>query len=83
MRGALLAVNLAGYSGHEIEGASASSDSFFPFTDGVEVLADAGVKAIISTSGSIKDKVVVQYCLDKGMSLYLIPDKIARGFFGH
>jgi phosphoribosylaminoimidazolecarboxamide formyltransferase/IMP cyclohydrolase len=83
VRGAKLAVNLTEYSEHEIGGASASSDSFFPFTDGVEVLADAGVKAIIATSGSIKDKDVVQYCKDKGIVLYHIPDKKARGFFGH
>lgn len=83
VRGAKLAVNLAKYSDHETEGASASSDSFFPFADGVEVLANAGVKAIIATSGSIKDKDVVKYCKDKGMVLYHIPDKKARGFFGH
>ena len=83
VRGANLAVNLAGYSGHEIEGASASSDSFFPFTDGTAVLAEAGVKAILSTSGSVKDAEVAEYCQGQGVTLYLIPDKIARGFFGH
>lgn len=83
VRGARLAVNLTEYSEHEVQGASASSDSFFPFTDGVEVLCEAGVKAVISTSGSIKDKEVVDYCLRNGMALYLIPDKRGRGFFGH
>lgn len=83
VRGARLAVNLAEYSGHEAEGASASSDSFFPFTDGVEVLGKAGIKAIVATSGSIKDKDVVKYCEDNGIVLYHIPDKKARGFFGH
>jgi phosphoribosylaminoimidazolecarboxamide formyltransferase/IMP cyclohydrolase len=83
VRGAMLAVNLASYSGHDTGGASASSDSFFPFTDGVEVLAEAGVKAIVATSGSVKDNEVVKYCQDKGIALYHIPDKRARGFFGH
>lgn len=83
VRGANLAVNVAGYCGHDPRGAAASSDSFFPFTDGVEALADAGVAAIISTSGSIKDGAVIEYCQDKGIALYLIPDKLARGFFGH
>ncbi|MDA8327306.1 MAG: hypothetical protein M0033_14000 [Nitrospiraceae bacterium] len=83
VRGAKLALNLVSYSGHDAKGASASSDSFFPFTDGVEVLAEAGIKAIVATSGSIKDKDVVRFCEDRGIVLYHIPDKKGRGFFGH
>ncbi|MDA8088317.1 MAG: hypothetical protein M0Z75_16670 [Nitrospiraceae bacterium] len=83
VRGAKLALNLVSYSGHDAKGASASSDSFFPFTDGVEVLADAGIKAVVATSGSIKDKDVIKFCEARGMVLYLIPDKKGRGFFGH
>lgn len=83
VRGAMLAVNVASYSDHDCEGASASSDSFFPFTDGVEVLAKAGIKAIVATSGSVKDPEIVKYCSDRGIVLYHIPDKDGRGFFGH
>ncbi len=83
VRGAKLALNLVSYSGHDAKGASASSDSFFPFTDGVEVLAEAGIKAIAATSGSINDKDVVRFCEDRGIVLYHIPDKKGRGFFGH
>ena len=83
VRGAKLALNLVSYCGHDAKGASASSDSFFPFTDGVEVLAEAGIKAIMSTSGSVKDKDVIKFCEDKGIAFYLIPDKKGRGFFGH
>jgi phosphoribosylaminoimidazolecarboxamide formyltransferase/IMP cyclohydrolase len=83
VRGANLAVNLAGYSDHDINGASAASDSFFPFPDGPAVLADAGVKAILSTSGSIKDAEVSAFLKERGIAYYLIPDKIARGFYGH
>jgi phosphoribosylaminoimidazolecarboxamide formyltransferase/IMP cyclohydrolase len=83
VRGSRLAVNLAGYSGHDPEGASASSDSFFPFTDGVEVLREAGVKAVVATSGSVKDAEVKGYCEENGIALYHIPDRKARGFFGH
>jgi phosphoribosylaminoimidazolecarboxamide formyltransferase/IMP cyclohydrolase len=83
VRGAKLAVNLTTYSEHEVEGSTASSDSFFPFTDGVEVLAEAGVKAIVATSGSVKDSDIVKYCDSQGIALYHIPDKKARGFFGH
>ncbi|GAB4390369.1 MAG: hypothetical protein Kow0025_21920 [Thermodesulfovibrionales bacterium] len=83
VRGAKLAVNLTGYSGHDPSGASASSDSFFPFTDGVEVLRDAGIKAVVATSGSVKDAEVVRFCQESGVVLYHVPDRKARGFFGH
>jgi phosphoribosylaminoimidazolecarboxamide formyltransferase/IMP cyclohydrolase len=83
VRGARLAINLVSYSDHEPEGASASSDSFFPFTDGIEVLHRAGIKFIVGTSGSVKDNDVIKYCEDNGIVLYHIPDKKARGFFGH
>jgi len=81
--GARLAVNLAGYTGHDTEGSVVSSDSFFPFPDAVEVLKDAGVRAIIATSGSIRDKEVIGYCEKNSIVLYHIPDSKGRGFFGH
>lgn len=83
VRGAKLAVSLIGYCDHDSEDASAASDSFFPFTDGVEVLAKTGIKAILSTSGSVRDKDVVKYCEDAGIVIYLYPDSKGRGFFGH
>jgi len=83
VRGCNLAVNLAGYSDHETEGAVAASDSFFPFYDGIEVLHHAGVKAILTTSGSVNDKLSIEYCQKNGIFLYMIPDSIGRGFFGH
>ncbi len=81
--GSMLALDRATACGHSILGASAASDSFFPYTDGVEALVKAGVKSIISTSGSVKDEDVIKYCQKKDIALYLIPDKIGRGFFGH
>ena len=38
----------------------AASDAFFPFPDGIEKLADVGVKAIIQPGGSINDKKVIE-----------------------
>ena len=38
----------------------AASDAFFPFTDGVEKLIQAGVNAIIQPSGSIRDKEIIK-----------------------
>ena len=78
-----LAIKRAIDAGHSTEGASAYSDSFFPFDDGPEVLAKAGISAILSSSGSQNDKSVIQKCIDYGVTLCLIPDAILRGFFGH
>ena len=38
----------------------AASDAFFPFTDGIEKLIQAGVNAIIQPSGSIRDKEIIK-----------------------
>ena len=38
-----------------------ASDAFFPFTDGIEKLVQAGVKAIIQPSGSIRDKEIIKF----------------------
>lgn len=81
--GSKLAVMRATDAGHDTKGAVAYSDSFFPFTDGVEVLEQAGVKAIFATSGSVNDNIVFEYCDKAGIDLHLIPDSEARGFFGH
>lgn len=78
-----LAVMIAKRNGHTTKGAVACSDSFFPFADGVEPLIKAGVKAIFSTSGSIRDKEVQDACIKAGVTLYQLPDKDARMFFGH
>jgi phosphoribosylaminoimidazolecarboxamide formyltransferase/IMP cyclohydrolase len=80
---AKLAVERAKRSGHDTRGSIAYSDSFFPFTDGVEVLADAGVEVILASSGSVNDGKVRDFCDSRGISLILLPDAEARGFFGH
>ncbi len=78
-----LAVDLARRAGHALNGAVAYSDSFFPFTDGPEVLIQAGIRSIFATSGSIRDQEVIDYCRARGCILSLVPDEIGRGFFGH
>ncbi|HRH24226.1 MAG TPA: hypothetical protein PK109_01365 [Candidatus Paceibacterota bacterium] len=70
-------------SGHDVTGAVAYSDSFFPFPDAPEVLFDAGVTAILSTSGSKNDQLSIDLAASKNLALYLIPDSLGRGFFGH
>ena len=46
--------------GHTVDGAVAASDAFFPFTDNIESLAEAGVTAVIAPSGAKKDEAVIE-----------------------
>jgi len=48
-------------------GCVAASDAFFPFPDGIEELAAAGVTAVIQPGGSIRDKVVIEAADKAGM----------------
>ncbi len=49
----------AGKAGTRAKGAVAASDAFFPFPDGLEVLAVAGVTAVIQPGGSVRDPAVI------------------------
>lgn len=68
---------------NKLAGAAAYSDSFFPFPDGPELLAKAGIKAILTSSGSVGDETVIKTLTDAGVSLGLVPDKVGRGFYMH
>ncbi|MGV1086868.1 MAG: bifunctional phosphoribosylaminoimidazolecarboxamide formyltransferase/IMP cyclohydrolase [Mycobacterium sp.] len=57
--------------GDRVRGAVASSDAFFPFPDGLEVLTAAGVKAIVHPGGSVRDDEVTAAASAAGISLYL------------
>ncbi|WP_430868431.1 bifunctional phosphoribosylaminoimidazolecarboxamide formyltransferase/IMP cyclohydrolase [Demequina aurantiaca] len=48
----------------------AASDAFFPFADGLQVLIDAGVRAVVSPGGSVRDAEVIQAAADAGITLY-------------
>lgn len=78
-----LAIRRATDAGHETSKAVAYSDSFFPFPDGPAVLIEHGIQAVFASSGSVKDKEVTQLCQKWGVPLYLIPDAVGRGFYGH
>jgi phosphoribosylaminoimidazolecarboxamide formyltransferase/IMP cyclohydrolase len=67
----------------KLAGAAAYSDSFFPFPDGPQLLARAGITAILTSSGSVGDESVIQTLTDAGVSVALVPDKAGRGFFMH
>ncbi len=80
---AQLAITRARRSGHDVVGACAYSDSFFPFPDGPQILIDAGVAAIFTSSGSVKDQATIDVCAKHNVALYMVPDQVGRGFFGH
>jgi phosphoribosylaminoimidazolecarboxamide formyltransferase/IMP cyclohydrolase len=65
---ARLAVSRAG---ERAVGAVAVSDAFFPFPDGLEVLLDAGVRAVAHPGGSIRDAEVAAAAEAAGVPLYL------------
>jgi phosphoribosylaminoimidazolecarboxamide formyltransferase/IMP cyclohydrolase len=58
-------------AGERTEGAVAASDAFFPFADGVETLADAGVKAVIQPGGSKRDGEVIEAADRRGVAMVL------------
>jgi phosphoribosylaminoimidazolecarboxamide formyltransferase / IMP cyclohydrolase len=57
--------------GDRVRGAVAASDAFFPFPDGLETLAAAGVAAIVHPGGSVRDDEVTAAAANAGVTLYL------------
>ncbi|MBV9319237.1 MAG: bifunctional phosphoribosylaminoimidazolecarboxamide formyltransferase/IMP cyclohydrolase [Mycobacterium sp.] len=57
--------------GDRARGAVAASDAFFPFPDGLETLAAAGVTAIVHPGGSVRDDEVTAAAASAGVTLYL------------
>ncbi len=66
-----LAVHKARQQGHDPRGAALASDGFFPFPDGVEAAAAAGITAIIQPGGSVKDADVVAAADRLGVAMVL------------
>jgi phosphoribosylaminoimidazolecarboxamide formyltransferase/IMP cyclohydrolase len=66
---ARLAVARAG--AERARGAVAASDAFFPFADGLQVLLDAGVRAVVQPGGSKRDEEVIAAATAAGVTMYL------------
>jgi phosphoribosylaminoimidazolecarboxamide formyltransferase/IMP cyclohydrolase len=58
-------------AGERARGSVAASDAFFPFPDGLTVLLDAGVRAVVQPGGSVRDGEVVAAAEAAGVTLYL------------
>jgi phosphoribosylaminoimidazolecarboxamide formyltransferase/IMP cyclohydrolase len=66
-----IAVHKARQAGHDPKGAVLASDAFFPFPDGVEEAARAGITAIIQPGGSVRDTEVTAAADAAGMAMVL------------
>ncbi len=64
---ARLAVSRAG---ERAQGSFAASDAFFPFPDGVKILLDAGIRAIVQPGGSVRDEEVIAAVEQAGGTMY-------------
>jgi phosphoribosylaminoimidazolecarboxamide formyltransferase/IMP cyclohydrolase len=73
-----LAVLKAQDQGHHLEGAVLASDAFFPFRDGVDAAAEAGVKAIIQPGGSVRDAEVIEAANSHGIAMIFTGRRLFR-----
>ena len=64
---ARLAVSRAG---DRVKGSVAASDAFFPFADGLQILIDAGVKAVVQPGGSVRDDEVIAAAQKGGIAMF-------------
>jgi phosphoribosylaminoimidazolecarboxamide formyltransferase/IMP cyclohydrolase len=67
----MLAVHKARAAGHDTAGGVLASDAFFPFRDGVDAAAKAGIIAIIQPGGSVRDDEVVAAADENGMAMVM------------
>ncbi len=58
-------------AGENVKGAVLASDGFFPFKDSIELLAKAGVRAIIQPGGSLKDNEVIEGADKNGIAMII------------
>jgi phosphoribosylaminoimidazolecarboxamide formyltransferase/IMP cyclohydrolase len=73
------AVELAvGVAGPRAKGSVLASDAFFPFPDGVEVAAAAGVRAIVQPGGSLRDAEVIEVANRHGIAMYCTGWRVFR-----
>jgi phosphoribosylaminoimidazolecarboxamide formyltransferase/IMP cyclohydrolase len=62
-------------AGDRVIGSVAASDAFFPFADGLQVLIDAGVKAVVQPGGSVRDEEVIAAAKAAGITMYFTAER--------
>ena len=65
-----IAIEKARRYGHALRGAVCASDGFFPFPDSVELLARAGISAVVEPGGSVRDADVVAAAKKNRLTLF-------------
>ncbi len=75
---AFLSVHKARNAGHETAGAVLGSDAYFPFRDGIDQAASAGVTAIVQPGGSVRDPEVIAAADERGMAMVLTGQRLFR-----
>jgi phosphoribosylaminoimidazolecarboxamide formyltransferase/IMP cyclohydrolase len=73
-----LAVAKARENGWEVAGAVLASDAFFPFRDGVDAAAEAGVRAIVQPGGSVRDAEVIAAADEHGIAMVFTGRRLFR-----
>lgn len=62
-------------AGDRVPGSVAASDAFFPFADGLSILIEAGVAAVVQPGGSIRDEEVVEAASRAGITMYFTSER--------
>lgn len=62
-------------AGDRAKGSVAASDAFFPFADGLQVLIEAGVKAVVQPGGSVRDEEVIAAAEAAGLTMYFTGER--------
>lgn len=62
-------------AGERVVGSVAASDAFFPFADGLQVLLDAGVMAVVQPGGSVRDEEVIEAAKAAGITMYFTAER--------
>ncbi|MDB4882338.1 MAG: purH [Gemmatimonadetes bacterium] len=75
---AFLAVHKAGLAGHATAAAALGSDAYFPFRDGVDQAAEAGVRAIVQPGGSVRDPEVIAAADEHGIAMVFTGVRLFR-----
>ena len=75
---AFLAVHKATSAGHATAGAALGSDAFFPFRDGVDQAAEAGVRTIVQPGGSVRDEEVIAAADEHGIAMVFTGVRLFR-----
>jgi phosphoribosylaminoimidazolecarboxamide formyltransferase/IMP cyclohydrolase len=73
-----IAVRKAGEAGHQLEGCALASDAFFPFRDGVDAAAEAGVRAVIQPGRSVRDEEVITAADEHGIAMVFTGRRLFR-----